>query len=96
MVTLAFVAVLLAQQVSPERIEPEQLPMPHANSPVESGWMPWAGDGPGTFRARPAPGVGVPMFSSERSTPSLMADEAYRRARVRGLLELALRRRGGA
>lgn len=96
MATLVFVVVLLAQQVSPERIEPEAWPVPHANSPVETGWVPQEGDGRGAFRAGQAPSVGVPMFANQRSTPSLMADEAYRRARVRGLLELALRRRGGA
>lgn len=92
--------VVLAVQVAPvppERIEPEQLPIPQTNTPLDQISTPSATPmpmpGPGTFRpARPAD---VPLRPDRRGTPSLMTDEAYRQARVRALLEMARRERAG-
>lgn len=91
------VLVLLLTQaspVSPERIDPEQLPIPQANAPVEQGWVPPQAQPARPGTTIPKPRIEAPSNAGGRMAPSLMGDEDYRRARVRALLESALRQHG--
>ncbi|MFI4881365.1 MAG: hypothetical protein ACIAQU_02145 [Phycisphaerales bacterium JB064] len=103
LVNLAAVAAMIvlvqaADPVPPQRVDPQSVPMPEANDPVEPSSGAPEDDAQQDTRAsrpeRPERRAIITQPMRIQEAPSIFTDEAYRHARVRSLLYRALEGNG--